>query len=130
MRERNMQIVRDGFAAFNRGDLEALVKLVAPDFELISPDELPNGGRFVGPDGYLTWVTTWMEAWDEFKVEIVAIEAVDDRNVVVDVRQRGRGEGSGIEIDMPAVYLCEVGANRKVRRFQLHLSRDAALDAV
>jgi ketosteroid isomerase-like protein len=130
MRERNVEIVRAAIAAFNRGDIEALLELAAPDVEVVSPEELPNGGRFVGPNAWLAWMTTWMEAWDEFKVEVIAIEAVDDRNVVVDIRQIGRGKGSGIEIDMPMIYLCEVGPDGRFVRYQLHLTRDAALAEV
>jgi uncharacterized protein len=130
MRERNVEIVRNAIAAYNAGDIDAVAALISPDLELYSTPEMPNGGLFHGREGFDEWLTQWLEAWDEFRLELVAVEAVDDRHVVADVRQIGRGAHSGIELDMPVVHLYEIDADGKAVRFQLHVRRDAALAAI
>jgi hypothetical protein len=65
----------------------------------------------------------------EFRLVVGDVVAIDDRHVLADVRQIGRGAHSGIEIAMPVVHLYEI-ADGMIVRFQLHVSRDAALAAV
>lgn len=45
----NVQLVKDGYAAFGRGDLQGLLSLFAEDIEWISPGEgLPLAGTYRG----------------------------------------------------------------------------------
>jgi ketosteroid isomerase-like protein len=127
--EGNVDIVRSVMAAFNRGDVEAVVALLDEDVEVLSTDELPNPGRFHGPEGYLTWIGRWLDAWDEFTVEALELEAVDEHHVVAAVRQRGRGRLSGIETTMNVANLFEVRDGRIVR-FHIYADRQGALEAV
>ncbi|HEX3316715.1 MAG TPA: nuclear transport factor 2 family protein [Solirubrobacteraceae bacterium] len=130
MRERNVEIARGAIAAYNDGDIDAVLAVAFDELDLVSTPEMPNSGHFHGPDGFIRWLTQWLEAWDEHRLELLAIEALDDRHVVADVRQIGRGAHSGIEIDMTVIHLYEIDADGKIVRFQLHLHRDAALAAV
>ena len=126
--ERNVQIARQAIDAYNRGDHEAVLGFVADDAEVFSSPDLPNAGTFHGHAGYLEWTAQWVEAWDEFRVEVRDVEPVDDRHVLITVRQFGRGALSGIEIEMTTVMLFEIDAEGKIVRFQLHLRREAALE--
>ncbi len=126
--ERNVQIARQAIDAYNRGDHEAVLGFVADDAEVFSSPDLPNGGTFHGHAGYLEWTAQWVEAWDEFRVEVRDVEPLDDRHVLITVRQFGRGALSGIEIEMTTVMLFEIDADGKIVRFQLHLRREAALE--
>jgi ketosteroid isomerase-like protein len=130
MREQNIEVARAAIEAFNRGDTASIQKLAAPDFEVRSSQELPNPGNFRGFDGYEQWVGAWLEAWDEFHVEELETEAIDEHHVLMLVRQVGTGQSSGLEITMDAAYLYEVGDDSKLVRFELHLTRESALGAV
>jgi len=130
MRERNVAIARSGIEAFNRGDVDAVLALAAPDVEVFAPPDLPNPGRYVGYAGYLRWSEQWLEAWETFTLDILDIEAVDDRHVVAVVRQNGRGRLSGLELTMEAAHLYEIDEDGMVVRFELHLDRASALARV
>jgi ketosteroid isomerase-like protein len=107
--ERNVERVRAGLDAFNRGDLGGVFGLLAEDVEVFSSPALPNSGFYRGHDGYARWAGQWLEAWEEFRIEVERIEPVGDRHVVVDVHQIGRGRGSGIPVEMGIAYMFELG---------------------
>ena len=128
--ERNVEIARQAFDAYNRRDQEAVLALLAEDVEVFSSPDLPNGGTFHGPAGYREWIRQWVEAWDEHRVEVLDVEPIGDRHVLTTVRQFGRGALSGIEIEMDSAMLFEIDGTGKIARFQLHLHREAALEQV
>ncbi len=51
MTGRPIDIVRDVYEAFGRGDLEAVMERCAPGAIVTQDPRLPWGGRFVGRDG-------------------------------------------------------------------------------
>jgi ketosteroid isomerase-like protein len=130
MPERNVAIARSAIEAFNRGDVDAVLALAAPDVEVYAPPDSPNPGRYVGYDGYLQWSEQWLEAWETFTLDVLDIEAVDDRHVVAVVRQNGRGRLSGLEVTMAGAHLYEIDADGKIVRFQLYDERERALENV
>jgi ketosteroid isomerase-like protein len=130
MRERNVAIARSAIEAFNRGDVDAVLALAAPDVEVYAPPDSPNPGRYVGHAGYVKWSEQWMEAWETFTLDVLEIEAVDDRHVVAVVLQNGRGRLSGLELTMEAAHLYEIDDDGKIVRFQLHDDRERALENV
>jgi ketosteroid isomerase-like protein len=49
MSQENVEIVRRGYEAFNRGDIDGVVGLLAPDFEYVASGLVPGvGGRGAG----------------------------------------------------------------------------------
>jgi ketosteroid isomerase-like protein len=126
-RRRNVELVRQGVDAFQRGDLDALLALTHEDFEIYLPQNLPNSGTYVGHEGFRTWLDQWLEAWEEFTVEIVDATPAGSRHVVADIRQTGRGKGSGIPVEMGVAYLWEVRDDR-FAALQLHASGEEALE--
>jgi ketosteroid isomerase-like protein len=127
-REESLAHAREQLAAFERGDLEAVLELLHPEVEIYSPPELANSGTFHGREGYLEWSQEWFDAWDEFEIEATSIEAVGEHHVLTSVRQRGRGKGSGIEVTMDACYMGEIHDGRATR-FHLYPTREKALAA-
>jgi ketosteroid isomerase-like protein len=125
--ERNIAIALQGIDAFNRGDVEAVLALAATDVEVYAPPDSPNPGRYLGHEGYVKWSEQWLEAWETFTLDVLEVEAVDDRHVVAVVRQHGRGRLSGLDLTMEAVHLYEIDEEGKVVRFQLHDDRERAL---
>jgi ketosteroid isomerase-like protein len=111
-RRTNVEAVRRGVEAFQRGDLEGVLALAREDFEIFLPQSLPNSGRYVGRDGFFTWLGQWLDAWEDFTVEITEVEPAGERHVVADMRQSGRGRGSGIPVEMEIAYMWEVREGR------------------
>ena len=130
MSERNVAIARSAIEAFNRGDVDAVLALAAPDVEVYAPPDSPNPGRYVGYEGYLRWSEQWLEAWETFTLDDLDIEAVGDRHVVAVVRQNGRGRLSGLALTMEAAHLYEMDEDGKIVRFELHDERKRALENV
>jgi ketosteroid isomerase-like protein len=93
-----------GIEAYNRGDLDGMLELVAEDVKFVVPDSMANSGTYRGYDGYREMLEHWDDAWDEFQVEVGEPFEHDDA-VIVPVVQHGRGRGSGIVIRMNAAYL-------------------------
>jgi len=130
MSERNVAIARSAIEAFNRGDVDAVLALAAPDVEVYAPPDSPNPGRYVGYEGYLRWSEQWLEAWETFTLDVLDIEAVGDRHVVAVVRQNGRGRLSGLALTMEAAHLYKMDEDGKIVRFELHDERKRALENV
>jgi ketosteroid isomerase-like protein len=124
--QENLEIVREGVDAFQRGELEGLLALARDDFEVYVPQSLPNAGRYVGSDEFIAWLDQWLDAWEDFSVEITETTPVGARHVVAVVHQSGRGKGSGIPVDMEAAYLWEVREGR-LAAMHLYVSREEAL---
>ena len=129
IQQRNLEITRRGFDAYNRGDLEALIEILHPDVELHADQELVNGGDFRGHDGYIRWNAEWTEAWEEFTIDLRAVDPIGGRYILADTHQAGRGAGSGIEVEMAAYWVFEV-ADGQVIRMHLYASRERALAAI
>ena len=77
----------------------------------------------------MQWVGRWLEAWERFEVEALGFEPVGERHVLIEIVQRGVGKGSGIEVEMPVIYMIEVG-DRKATRLHLYADREQAMRAV
>jgi ketosteroid isomerase-like protein len=129
IQQRNLELTRRGFEAYNAGDYEGVVALLHPDVELYADDELLNGGSFHGHDGFMQWSAEWLEAWDEFRIEARSIEALGENAILVDTHQIARGAGSGIDVEMD-VYWAFEARDGKLRRMHLYAARESALDAI
>jgi ketosteroid isomerase-like protein len=127
--QRNIEITRRGFEAYNSGDYETVIELLHPDVELLADHELLNSGSFTGHDGFMQWSAEWLEAWDEFRVDVDKLETVGDYFVLVDAHQVATGAGSGIGVEMDIFWAMEAEGG-KLRRMHLYAKRERALDAI
>ena len=60
MSEENVEVVRRGYQAFNRGDLEAMVADLAPTFEYLGALAVPGFPRdYQGSEGWIEAVS-WL----------------------------------------------------------------------
>lgn len=122
------ELARRGLDAFNRGDIEAVLALMSPDVEIHSVAEMGEEGTYYGHDGYLAWTRIWLEAWDDFRVEVDEVEEIGDDDILVHSTQHGRGKGSGLEVDQRGVYLFTV-RDGLLTRLHLYADRESALAA-
>ena len=121
-------LARAGFEAFNRGDGDAVLALLHPDVEVHSSGSVGERGTYRGHDGYRQWVGVWLEAWEEFRIDLDRIEPIDDSNVLVHVTQHGRGRGSGLEVTQTVTYLF-TERDGLATRLHIYADRDEAIAA-
>ena len=128
-REENIALARDAFAAFERGDVDALNRLLDPAIEVTISQELANAGTWTGIDGFWASVRSWLEAWDEYRIELQDLETPDDRNVIAEAHQTATGRMSGVPVELTTFFVFEI-RNGLCTRYGLYASREAALAAI
>ena len=125
----NVEIVRQAFAAFDRGDMKAFLRLCDEDIVITQPAEAPGINRQQrGHQGVLEAFAIWPEEWDGFRVEVLGITAAPADKVITNIRTLGRGKQSGIEVDMEFSFVFTV-RDEKIIEWQLFLRGDQALEA-
>jgi ketosteroid isomerase-like protein len=97
MSQENVEIVREMYEAFNRGDVDRGVKLLHPRPELHQPPEVVDAETYVGLDAFLRGLTLFTEEWDDPRFEPQEVDAVGNC-VLMRVRVVGRGKRSGAEM--------------------------------
>jgi uncharacterized protein len=125
----NVDTVRRGYEAFNSGDIESALQPFSADIEWVVPDVLPDPGPFRGPEGVRRFWNMWQETFDDFRVEVEELTDLGE-NVIAQVRIRGRGKDSGVEVVTPSAPHVWTLRGGKVVRMEMFPTRAAALDAL
>jgi len=100
----HVQLARIAIAAYNSGDLSALLDVVSEDVVAIVSPGMANAGEYRGHDGFMSMLEDWGEAWEDFRLE--PDEPFDaGGGVVIPVQQYGRGRGSGVETSMRTFHV-------------------------
>ena len=129
MADANVETLRRGYEAMNRRDLSEVSSLIDEDI-VWDPGELSPEGRpgSHGRDSFLTFVGSWIDAFDDFRVE--PYEIIEDEPFVLAlVRQSGHGHASGAPIEIEIAHLWTIEDGRAIR-LESYRSRQAALEAV
>jgi ketosteroid isomerase-like protein len=93
MSRENVDILRQGYAAFERGDLSAVTDIADPG--MVTQRYEPETAAWSGPEGFLQALADWTEGFDQFSATAEEFIDAGDR-VIVRVHQRARGRGSGV----------------------------------
>jgi len=128
MREQDLEALRRGYEAWNRGDLGEVLELVDPEIEWRPGEDAPEPAEATGREGFRGFIESWTESFDELRIEPREVVVAGDHAVVV-VDQRGRGRGSGIELDISTVHVWRIREGRAVGWYA-YRTRDEALAAV
>jgi ketosteroid isomerase-like protein len=124
--QRNVELARKGMHAYNQGDFGAVLELFSSDIEVYVPPSFMNSGRFHGHEGFMEWIAHWNEAWESFEIQVMDVEPIGDRFVVLEAHQQGRGRGSGVPVEQDVIYVYEMSGAECVY-LSVHPDRDAAL---
>ncbi len=128
MSQENVERVRRGFEAFERGDLETLFDLLDPQIVWHQPDDLPDRVTAHGHAGMEQIMGRWLDGWEEYSIDVEELIDAGDRVVVVQ-RTRGKGKGSGIEVEMREAHVYEIRDGKAVEVWE-YRTKDEALEAV
>jgi ketosteroid isomerase-like protein len=110
-----VEVVRRGYEAFNRGDLEGMFADAAPEFEYVATDAIPGaGGVYRGPEDFRKFLDRWWGEFDQPHVEVHELIDAGDR-VLASVTFRGHGKQSGAEADWTLWQLWTVRGGKFVR---------------
>ena len=117
MSQENVEIVRELYDAFNRGELDAHLWILAPDFVWQGAQEIPDlAGAYHGAEGVRRYLAKLMEVFNDYRM--VPEEFIDGggERVLVLAREGGRGKGSGIAVQTnPTGHLWTIRDGRPVR---------------
>ena len=127
MTEDNEALIRQAFAAFAGGDLDAVLELCAHDVLVVEPPDRPDSSTHHGREGVLAAFAGWVDLWDDYSAEIVRMAEVGDHMVVV-THQRGRGQGSGVEVDALNAFVFTI-RDRKLAAWRMFSSEEEAMGA-
>ena len=108
------------YAAINARDREAIGALSASDIVVGTTVE-----AYRGPEALLEWLDEGDDAFDDFTVELLAVEELAG-HVVASMRQRGRGRASGAEVDHGFTHVWTLRDGRAIR-LQSFAHRDDAV---
>jgi ketosteroid isomerase-like protein len=127
MSQENVEIVQAAFAAWNRGDMDALRELYHPDVIMLVTDNWPEPGPFVGRDAVMHQHERFREPYDSDWFEpITSARHIADR-VVVKAIWHGVGQGPETKLEWTVVYGVRSGTIRFLELFWDHAE---ALEAV
>ena len=69
MTHADVDALRRGYEALNRGDLSVVLELLDEDIEWHQPDPSPEAGTHHGRDSFERFFRGWIESFDEFRIE-------------------------------------------------------------
>jgi ketosteroid isomerase-like protein len=98
MSQENVEIVRRGYDAFQRGDVETALAPMGEAFVLEDSTRVDTKSEHVGREGFIEWLGEWLSAFEDWQFEV---DRVLDRGTQVLVlgRDWGRGKGSGVLVE-------------------------------
>jgi ketosteroid isomerase-like protein len=97
MSEKNVDLVRQGYDAWNRGDLQWLLDHITPDYEFRTAQLFPDTAAvYRGAEGLTRFWNTFREPWETLSIELERVEAIGDDRVLVLFTFHGRGR-DGVE---------------------------------
>jgi ketosteroid isomerase-like protein len=115
----NLQIVKDGYAAFGRGDIAGLLSLLAEDVVWDMPGRgLPLAGTYRGHDGVASFFQKLGQQADILEFQPREFLADGDRVLVVGwERMKIKATGRDAEIDWVMAFTIRDGKIAKFREY-------------
>jgi ketosteroid isomerase-like protein len=126
MSQRNVEVVRRGYEAYARGDLDALLEDVDSGMITYRPD--PDGAMFNGREGFVAAIAEWVEEFVEFTITPEEFIDANDHQVIVRVHQTAVGKHSGAPIE-GRFWFVHTLKEGKLTRLDMLVSKEQALEA-
>jgi ketosteroid isomerase-like protein len=129
MSQENVEIVRDAFVVFNRGDLDTWLAYLADDVDYRAVEgALDDRGPIHGKNALRAYVQDWIDTFDQFAVEPVELIDAGEDKVVAVFRNSGRARLSGVEADLTFATLYTI-RDGKIARGREYWTKEQALEA-
>ncbi len=127
MSQEHLEVVRRVYADWERGQWAASGDLFDPGLEVVfSASAFPDAGIYHGGRETLDAWGRWLDAWEEFSLELEDVIDAGDEIVALQ-RLRGRGKESGVTVDadVGVIFTCDHGVIRRM----VFCGRQEALEA-
>jgi ketosteroid isomerase-like protein len=128
MASANVEIIRRGLDAYNKGDVEAMLETADPDIEFVPLRSLVVGGSYRGHEGIRQFFEDLDEEWENRVIRNEDFRERDD-SVLLLGEFEARGKASGVEMHSPVAWLFEL-RDGKVMRMQAYSNQEEALRAI
>ena len=130
MSEGNLDVIRRGYEAFGRGDINALLESFDEQIQWLTPgpSELPTSGRRTGRQAVAQFFTAVNDAFDIQRFEPKEFIAQGDRIVVLG-SETARVKSTGRVLDLDWVHVFAM-RNGKVVAFQEFFDTAAVVAAM
>jgi ketosteroid isomerase-like protein len=114
----NVRAVRRLVGAWNADDWSVGEALSDPNLVVYPPQGWPEGAELRGWPAAVRQYERLKDAWTQDRLEITGLEDGDDK-VLLSVHWTGKGEASGLDLDLPiwVVYEFRDGLNTRVDFF-------------
>ena len=126
MSQENVELTRQAFAVWGETG-EPDWRQMHEQVEIYDHD-IMDAGEYRGHEGFRRWLEDWSSAWSEFSMDPEEFIDAGDRVVVV-LRMRATGRGSGVEVERQDAIVFEVRGGMTVR-IDYYNNRAQALKAV
>jgi hypothetical protein len=124
----DVKTLRAAYEALNDGDIERALAVLDEDAEWCEHSDLPEAGMYRGRDSIRTFLAQFLESWQDFHQETEELITGEGR-VLVMLRSRVRGRGSGVYVEGQYAHLWTMEDGRGVR-VDAYFDRDEALRAL
>jgi len=125
--ESSASLVQRLYDAWIAGDAETALAGIDPDIEWIEPTDTPDGQLWRGAEGVLASMAEWTQPFEDYSFEI--LERLDlGEQALFGLVQRGRGRGSGAQVESWVWHLWTV-KDRRATRLEMFRDKEAALAA-
>jgi ketosteroid isomerase-like protein len=112
MPDQNLELVRGAYESFSRGDVPAVLGLLADDIEWTVPPPLPQAVEAHGHDEVGAFFERLGGLWDGLDLDLADFVASGDRVCVIG---RGSGKVDGREADYGFVHAWTLADGKAVR---------------
>lgn len=119
------ELVKQTYEAFSRGDIPAVLDILAEDVQWSAPATLPHGGQFRGKSGAMQFFQGMGAAWEALDLDVEGVSEVGDDLVVGIVRAEGTLRGGGLS-GYGAVHVFTIREG-KIARFREYTDLDEPL---
>ena len=120
----NLDLVRSVYADWERGEFNPRPAWADPRIEFEVPGGPEPSTRF-GMDA-APGVEGFVKLWENLRLDAEGYRELDDGSVFVVCRMRGRGKGSGVEVDQRRASLFDL-RDGKLTRLALYWTATAPL---
>jgi ketosteroid isomerase-like protein len=96
----NTDLLRAGYDAWNRGDLDGWLELLDPDIVIRTSGAFPDfAPEYRGLERAGKFWRQMLEPWEDFRIEVEQIEEEGDI-VAAGIRFVARGRDSGVDVEL------------------------------
>jgi ketosteroid isomerase-like protein len=125
--ERDVEKIEELYSAQRKGDIRAILMVMAEDVEIIQSTELPWGGHYSGHDGVKEFLTKLTEHIDS-QVQVERMIDAGDKVAVIG-RTVGSARKTKLEFDVPIVHVWTMRESQVVR-FEPYIDNATMLAAL